>query len=352
MALRWHELVSRAACVVHAERDRQSGTGPRGDRGTTLSVERRCAPRQGAAWVPSMTAGSNRGIALISVLWITALLGIMAASFASTIRTEMRLADNHKENAKAEALADAGVHRAVFRLLNLDSETAWHAGHMVYSFSLGEGNVQVRIEDEDGKIDLNGAPLQLLAGLFVALGLPEEDAQVMADRIGDFRDEDSEPEPLGAEDEAYLDAGLSRGAADRPLVAESELLRVLGMTQSLYEQVRPYVTVYSGAEGIDPTRAPRPVLEALPGITPEIIEALLNAGREIDPYSLIDDEPLLDLGIYLVPSRDLVFTIRVLGRTSGGGQFVRQAVIELDASRDSSFLVYTWTRRASFETAG
>jgi type II secretory pathway component PulK len=31
--------------------------------------------------------GSNRGIALISVLWITGLLAVMAASFASTIRT-------------------------------------------------------------------------------------------------------------------------------------------------------------------------------------------------------------------------------------------------------------------------
>ena len=57
--------------------------------------------------------------------------------------------------------------------------------------------MQVWIEDEDGKIDLNGAPLPLLTGLLVAQGLPEEDAKVMADRIGDFRDEDSEPEPLG-----------------------------------------------------------------------------------------------------------------------------------------------------------
>jgi general secretion pathway protein K len=292
-----------------------------------------------------MTAGSNRGIALISVLWITGLLAVMAASFASSTRTEARLAHNHEESAKAEALADAGVYRAVFGLLDLDPETAWRAGDTVYDFSLGEGDVQVRIEDEDGKIDLNGAPLQLLTGLFVALALPEEDAQGMADRIGDFRDENSEPEPLGAEDEDYFRAGLVQGAADRPFATESELLRVLGMTQSLYEQVRPYVTVYSGAEGIDPTRAPRAVLEALPGITPPLVEALLTAGRELDPFSLIEDQQLLtELEEYIVPSRDLVFTIRALGRTSGGGRFLRQAVIELDGSRGQPFLVYTWGR--------
>ena len=292
-----------------------------------------------------MIVGSNRGIALISVLWITGLLAIMAASFASSTRTEARLARNQEENAKAEALADAGVHRAVFGLLDADPETAWRAGESVYAFPLGEGDVEVRIEDEDGKVDLNGAPLQLLSGLFIALGLPEEAAQGMADRIGDFRDDDSEPEPLGAEDEAYFDAGLLQGAADRPFAAESELLRVLGMSQSLYEQVRPYVTVYSGAEGVDPIRAPRPVLEALPGMTPSAVEALLAAGRELDPFSLIEDEQLLtELEAYLVPSREVVYTIRALGRTRGGGRFLRQAVIELDSGRDPPFVVYAWKR--------
>ena len=233
-----------------------------------------------------MADRANRGIALISVLWITGLLAVMAASFASSTRTETRLAHNQEENAKAEALADAGVHRAVFGLLDADPATAWRAGGSGYAFSLGEGDVQVWVEDEDGKIDLNAAPLQLMAGLFVALGLAEEDARRMADRVGDFRDEDSEPEPLGAEDAAYFDAGLRQGAADRPFAEESELLRVLGMTQSLYQQVRPYVTVYSGSEGIDVTRAPRPVIEALPGITPPVVEALLTAGREVDPLQL------------------------------------------------------------------
>ena len=52
-----------------------------------------------------MTLGSSRGIALISVLWITGLLAVIAASFASSTRTEARLARNLVANAKAEALA-------------------------------------------------------------------------------------------------------------------------------------------------------------------------------------------------------------------------------------------------------
>jgi general secretion pathway protein K len=292
-----------------------------------------------------MTAASSRGLALLSVLWITGLLAVMAASFASSTRTEARLARNQEENAKAEALADAGIHRAALRLLDLDPETAWRPRRSVYGFGLGEGEVQVQIEDEDGKIDLNGAPLELLSGLLVALGLSEPEAQAMADRIGDFRDPDNEPEPLGAEDPAYLEAGLGRGAADRPFGAESELLRVLGMTRELYELVRPNVTVHSGADGVDPTRAPLPVLQALPGMSPALLEALLAAAAAPDPLLALESEPLPpDLQAYLLPSREVIFTLRALGRTAGGGNFVREAVIELGASQDRPFLVHAWRR--------
>jgi hypothetical protein len=87
------------------------------------------------------------------------------------------------------------------------------------------------------------------------------------------------------------------------------------------------------------------VLLALPGIAPQLVEALLTAGDDVDPFSLIEDQQLLtDLEQYLVPSRELMFTIRVLGRTSGGGRFLRQAVIELGASLDEPFVVHAWTR--------
>ena len=117
------------------------------------------------------------------------------------------------------------------------------------------------------------------------------------------------------------------------------------MTQSLYEKIRPYVTVYSGADGVDPTRAPRLVLQARPGMTPELLEALLTAGDDVDPFSLIEDEPLVaELEQYLVPSRELMFTVRALGRTSGGGRFLREAVVELGASPDRPFVVHAWAR--------
>ena len=291
--------------------------------------------------------GSTRGIALVSVLWIAGLLAIMAASFVSASRTEARLARNLLENAKAEALADAGVHRAALGLLELDPERAWKPDGGTYRFPLGEGEVEVSIRDEDGKIDLNEASIELLTGLFAALGLEPEAARTMAERIGDFRDPDSDPEPLGAEDPAYLAAGLQDGAADRPLVSDVELGRVLGMTGELYERVRPHVTVYAGSDGVDPTRATRAVLEALPGITPEVVERLLEAEPGEDPLDTIDDDEVLEqIDLYWLPSREAVFTIRAVGRTPGGGMFIREALIELDGSPERPFLVYVWRQGA------
>jgi len=296
--------------------------------------------------------GSSRGIALISVLWITGLLAVIAASFTSSTRTEARLARNLVANAKAEALADGGIQRAALGLFELDPARAWRADGTSYAMALGEGEVRIQIEDEDGKIDLNGAPRELFQGLLGALGVAPDEADALADRILDYRDEDSDPEPLGAEDQDYLAAGLAAGAADRPFATESELLNVLGMSQTLYEAMRPYVTVYSGAEGVDPMRAPRVVLEALPGMTPELIELLHNADPDLDPFLALEERNAPeDLEFYFLPSRELVFTIRALARTADGGTFLREAVIELGSSRDQPFLVHAWRRGTLRSTA-
>ena len=277
----------------------------------------------------------DRGFALISVLTVTGLLAVLAACLASSARTGALLARNAEETAKAEALADAGVHWAVLKLLDPDPRDGWRPGATTHVLPQEDGDAQIRIEDEEGKIDLNGAPVRLLAGLLVAQGLAEGEARALADRIRAFR-------------------ATGRGPARRPFAVESELLHVPGMTEDLYARVRPYVTVRTGARGIDPARAARPVLAALPGITAREIEALLAAGPEVDAMRLIggDLDRFLQLEPFIVRSRGLVFTIRALGRTRGGGRFLRLAVVELDASTNPGFLIHPWARGAAADISG
>jgi hypothetical protein len=92
-------------------------------------------------------------------------------------------------------------------------------------------------------------------------------------------------------------------------------------------------------------RAPRTVLEALPGMTPELIEQLLEADSDFDPFfDLEDQSQLKDLELYFLPTRDALFTVRALARTDDGGTFLREAVIELGADPTQPYLVHGWRR--------
>ena len=64
-------------------------------------------PRAGSA--VRQRIASQRGLALVTVLWVLMLRALVAASFTKTARTEINLARNLIESAKTEALADAGV---------------------------------------------------------------------------------------------------------------------------------------------------------------------------------------------------------------------------------------------------
>ena len=288
-------------------------------------------------------------MALVAVLWIVSLLALMAAGTGSSGRVSTTLAFNAVENAKARLLADGGVDRALYFLLQEESDLPlWTDGSLNLSFTIDGNPVAVQVRDEDGKIDVNAASEVLLAGLLGAVGLEDDQATVMAARIADFRDDDSDARPYGAEDPAYQAAGLGEGAQDRPLRHLEELRRVIGMTDQLYERLRPHLTVYTDTDGLDPFRASETALFALPGMTPDVVQAI-RANDDPDADILLAlPGPMTDaFKDYVVPTRDLIFEIQALGQTAAGGLFLREAVVALDGGTDDRpFSVYLWRRGA------
>ncbi|NOQ12858.1 MAG: general secretion pathway protein GspK, partial [Methyloprofundus sp.] len=63
---------------------------------------------------------SNKGLALVVVLWVITLLTIMASSFSLTIQRETAITSGIKEKAVGIALAEAGVNYAILMLLTTD----------------------------------------------------------------------------------------------------------------------------------------------------------------------------------------------------------------------------------------
>jgi general secretion pathway protein K len=133
-----------------------------------------------------------------------------------------------------------------------------------YRWSYAGSEIELRIVDETGKVDLNQAGQPLLTALMQALGSEREQAERVAAAILDWRD----PDPLtqvkgGAEDPDYAAAGRPYGAKDAPFDTVAEVEQVLGMTPELYARLEPYLTLYSGRGEPDPTYAQGPVLTAM-----------------------------------------------------------------------------------------
>jgi general secretion pathway protein K len=290
---------------------------------------------------PARSRSSEKGVALVAVLWVVALLSMMAAVFGAETRTETELARNLAENAQAEALADAGIYRAIAMLLDPDQNRWPRADGTPYRWSLAGGEVLVSIQDEAGKVDLNAAPDGLLQGLFISLGVAPDAASTLVDRIHDFTDREHIKRLNGAEDEDYRRAGVGYGAKHAPFDSVAELEQVLGMTHELFRRVEPFVTVYTGLTGINPLTASREVRAAA------LSAAQTDAGFKDRQASPLDTaSPVMDLtsgapGFAPPPA----VTIRAGARTGAGGLFQREAVVLLSPQPFGlPFAIREWRR--------
>ena len=73
-------------------------------------------------------------MALLVVLWATALLTIMLAAYAVTMRTEGLQARYQFDQARARYAAEAGIARAVYGLREPDPKRRWMGDGRPYTF--------------------------------------------------------------------------------------------------------------------------------------------------------------------------------------------------------------------------
>ena len=138
------------------------------------------------------TISKQQGIALVLVLWVALLMSVIAGSFALSARTESLQSRILFNETQARFLAEAGLNRAVFELRNPDPETRWIADGRTHEFEMGDAQIEIKITDESGKIDLNQASEELLVGLFASLGIDYDESIGIVDKIMDWKDADEE----------------------------------------------------------------------------------------------------------------------------------------------------------------
>ncbi|WP_303637865.1 MULTISPECIES: general secretion pathway protein GspK [Stenotrophomonas] len=204
------------------------------------------------------------GAALVLVLWLIALMTALVGAFALSARVEHLQQRVLDEDARGQERARAGLEYALLRLQPDPLRPPWQADGRTYRWQFDEARIEIRVVDENGKINLNLADATLLAAFLQALGEPPEQARQLAGAIIDWRDEDSLLQPAGgAEAPDYAAAGLPYGPRNKRFETLGELQRVLGMRGPLYAAMLPHLTLYSRQARPDPRVASAPVLTAM-----------------------------------------------------------------------------------------
>jgi general secretion pathway protein K len=193
----------------------------------------------------------QRGLALVMVLWLVVLLGIIASGHVYNVHTETRLAAMHVQTAKARAAIETGLSYAILQLLAGDLTNPWRIDGTVNQILFNDTQIRVAIRDATGLIDLNAAGPDLLQTLTTALNVDYERQQRIVAAILDWRDADDVKHVGGAEDADYLSMGYPWTPRDGAFSSVEELRYVMGMTQQLFNEMTPFVTVYSEQSGID-----------------------------------------------------------------------------------------------------
>ena len=290
------------------------------------------------------------GFALILVLWATALLAVMAASLGFATRTETALATNLVREAKAAALADAGIELGVTQLMSQigrrdAGSERWRVDGSQYTVELGDGAIHIRIRSELGKIDLNTGAEALIAGLSSygdTIGL-ERDLGAM---ILDWRDRDSNPRPGGAEDSDYFAAAMDYGARDAPFSSILELTQLLGVSLDSIGPLLDVVTIYARKNRLDPASASRQALLLVPGISADLVDNYLSLretyadeGLPAPNHLLSGYDRFLLLSNTSPNGQGFVYTVEAEGALDGTTVVKRRATVQLKRTRDKPYIV-------------
>ena len=263
----------------------------------------------------------DKGFVLVTVLMALSVLAGIAVALTISSRTNMLFASSHAEIARAEAAADAGVAIATILILKNPKPPL----NFVCQF---EGSrLAISIEDEGGKIDLNAASPKLIAELLAGILSDERRALEIADLIADFVDPDDE-DRLTQRSELERYAAINGPSPKNSWFATvDELEQVAGLMhplaneRTLFEHLRPLVTVWSRRSGFDRNVASRELLQLL-----ERVEGTLSLDASLGT----------EARFYTVTSRAM---------TKSGGRYSREVTIERDAGVRDGYRIRSFLSR-------
>ncbi|MEM1153956.1 MAG: hypothetical protein AAGI44_07430 [Pseudomonadota bacterium] len=197
--------------------------------------------------------GNQQGVALAIVVWFIAGMSLLVAGIVAHARVDTKLTQLHLAEANTVASGDGAIQLMMLDALMPESEQATTARR----YRLGGHDVIVVLTPISGLINLNAAPVSLLAALFRHTGeLSDEQSLLLAENIVATR---------------------KAGSFNRriKLTALEDLLRIPGTTRNLLDEIRDLVVVgESSRGGVDWSKSPDEVLAVLAKADPAKAESV------------------------------------------------------------------------------
>jgi general secretion pathway protein K len=288
----------------------------------------------------------TRGFIVVAVLWILAALSALVLIYLTFVTNTAVVVAASTDRIQADALTTAGVELAAYQLTAVKAEARPSSG--TFNARMGTARVSVTFRSEAARIDLNAAPKGLLAGLIIGLGGTPDNAASYADRILAWR-ASTEAGEDDSETSSYRTAGIAYAPRHAPFPAAEELWLVRGIPPVVVERMLPFVTAFSNMASINIADAAPQVVAALPGMTPERLQAVLSQRGDprFDPRSL----PGLAGGEGATLAVSKAYRMTVVIDFDSGRRSASEVVILLLDEGDEPYRVLSWRNAADGSTA-
>lgn len=174
----------------------------------------------------------QRGVALLLVLWVLALLSLLLGGLAGWVQLQTRQAAWHRQHTQTALAAEAGVALVMQALADPQQRKQWVADGREVPLVFDDAHLRVGLRSERGKLYLNSAEPADFARVALACGATQAQASRLAKDLENRRN-----------------LGLA------PFRVVEELRQLPGMSQALYSRLVPQITLWSGLDRPDPAFA-------------------------------------------------------------------------------------------------
>ncbi len=298
-----------------------------------------------------MNLKTDRGIALVSVLLMTAVLTMLVVSINNRSQIDLHRTAYLSGHQQATWYALSAENWALSVLNNDDPgvdslDEDWAIN--VHELPIEEGVVSGQLMDAQGTLNLNSLMVgddvdpvvfERLRGLCKRLDIDT----TYLNALVDWMDRDSIARDGGAEDEYYATLSPAFRSANDRLADLSELLLVKGFNEAVLDKLRPYLVVLPEPTPININTAPPQLLEVLFPARSLDVSGIVKR-RSTEPFGNIEE-----FFSFALPG-GLVGDLERRGVAVSSNYFHLQTTVELGSVRLHQHVLLTRKNRRTAST--